>query len=238
MEGVTVRLTLGRHASLLAAFPLALLLLAAGGMAATTSARVGTVSFTGTTSHNVTQGGYADYTISVQNNSTGTDRYFKVSSISYATLSAAFTPTPCVQITHQTAPTLTIRVQTTASTPTGSHNFTVNVSDYGAAGCGGTAFSNNTSNNSATIVVAAPPTPTPTPTPTPKPTPVPTPPPTPHATADADPRAHATADPRSHATADPCSHPQARSNRHPQARSNRHPDPGPDGSSHAYPRSH
>ncbi len=131
------------------------LLLATGVMAGTASADVGTVTITSNQSPNpVAAPGSATYSISVANTSNSHNRYFRVNSISYGTLSASFTPTACVQITHQTTAHLTLTVTTTGSTPSGSHNFSVNVRDYDNAGC--TGYNSDNDSNSVAIVVRVP----------------------------------------------------------------------------------
>ncbi len=131
------------------------LLLATSAMAGTASASIGTVHFTGTTSHTVAQGDHADYTIDVTNGSSHNDRYYQVHSVSYSTLGGAFYSTACVHINQSVTAHLTIRVTTTGLTPTGSHSFTVTVWEYDNSDCSG-YNSTGTSNNSATIVVKAP----------------------------------------------------------------------------------
>ncbi len=110
------------------------LLLATGVMAGSATADVGTVTITSNQSPNpVAATGSATYSITVVNDSWFTDRYFKVTAISYGTLSAAFTPAACVRINHVWGGTghadLTLTV-TTTGTSSGSHNFNVTVRDY------------------------------------------------------------------------------------------------------------
>ncbi len=147
-------LDLGRRGGLRRAGAiLAGLLLATSSMAGTASAWVGLVYFDpGNQTHTVVAPGYADYSIHVFNAWPLSSHWFKVTATSDATLSAAFTPSACVQIAALSDKALSVRVTTT--TP-GSHEFDVTVQDYANSACTNANLTTNsaTSINKATIVV-------------------------------------------------------------------------------------